>query len=85
MDAYESLKIFTDVVNIVEESYTDDVDTKEIVYSAVKGLLRGLDPHSSFLTPEEYKEMQVDTKGSFGGIGIEIGLRNGMLTIISSD
>ena len=83
VDAYESLKIFTDVVNIVEESYTDDVDTREIVYSAVKGLLRGLDPHSSFLTPEEYKEMQVDTKGSFGGIGIEIGLRNDMLTIIS--
>ncbi len=83
VDAYESLKIFTDVVNIVEESYTDDVETREIVYSAVKGLLRGLDPHSSFLTPEEYKEMQVDTKGSFGGIGIEIGLRNDMLTIIS--
>jgi carboxyl-terminal processing protease len=83
VDAYESLKIFTDVVNIVEESYTDDVETREIVYSAVKGLLRGLDPHSSFLTPEEYKEMQVDTKGSFGGIGIEIGLRNDVLTIIS--
>ncbi|MEE9543776.1 MAG: S41 family peptidase [Thermodesulfobacteriota bacterium] len=83
VDAYESLKIFTDVVNIVEESYTDDVETREIVYSAVKGLLRGLDPHSSFLTPEEYKEMQVDTKGSFGGIGIEIGLRNDILTIIS--
>ncbi len=83
VDAYESLKIFTDVVNIVEESYTDDVDTREIVYSAVKGLLRGLDPHSSFLTPEEYREMQVDTKGSFGGIGIEIGLRNDILTIIS--
>lgn len=83
VDAYESLKIFTDVVNIVEESYTDEVETKEIVYSAVKGLLRGLDPHSSFLTPEEYKEMQVDTKGSFGGIGIEIGMRNDMLSIIS--
>ncbi len=83
VDAYESLKIFTDVVNIVEESYTDEVETKEIVYSAVKGLLRGLDPHSSFLTPEEYKEMQVDTKGSFGGIGIEIGMRNDRLSIIS--
>jgi carboxyl-terminal processing protease len=83
MDDYESLKIFTDVVSIVKDNYTEEVDTREIVYGAVKGMLKGLDPHSSFMTPEEYSEMQVDTKGSFGGIGIEIGTRGGVLTVIS--
>ncbi len=82
-DAYESLRIFTDVVSIVEENYAEEVDIKELVYNAVKGMLRGLDPHSSFLTPEDYSEMQVDTKGAFGGIGIEIGIREGVLTVIA--
>ena len=82
-ESYEDFKIFTDVIGIVESSYADEVDTQELIYGAVKGMLRGLDPHSSFLTPEDYKEMQVDTKGSFGGIGIEIGLRDSVLTVIS--
>ncbi len=82
-ESYEDFKIFTDVIGIVESSYTDEVDTQELIYGAVKGMLRGLDPHSSFLTPADYKEMQVDTKGSFGGIGIEIGLRDDVLTVIS--
>lgn len=83
MTAYESMKIFTDVVGIIQENYTDEVETKDLVYDAVKGMVTSLDPHSSFMTPEEYKEMQVDTKGTFGGIGIEIGVRNGALTVIS--
>ncbi len=82
-NTYESLRIFTDVVSIVEDNYAEEVDTKELVYDAVKGMLRGLDPHSSFLTPEDYSEMQVDTKGAFGGIGIEIGIRDGVLTVIA--
>jgi len=81
---YESIRIFTDVIGIVQDNYTDDVTTKELVYGAVKGMIRGLDPHSSFLTPEDYQEMQIDTKGAFGGVGIEIGLRDGMLTVISA-
>ena len=83
VESYENLKIFTDVIGIVHDSYTEEVETKELVYSAVKGMLLSLDPHSSFLTPDDYKEMQVDTKGTFGGIGIEIGMRDGILTIIS--
>ncbi|MBI5233370.1 MAG: S41 family peptidase [Deltaproteobacteria bacterium] len=82
-DAYESLRLFSDVVSIVHDNYAEEVTTKEIVYGAIKGMLQGLDPHSSFLEPEDYKEMQVDTKGSFGGIGIELGAREGLLTIIS--
>lgn len=81
--AYENIKIFTDAISIVQENYAEEVDPKNLIYGAVKGMLLGLDPHSAFMAPEEYKEMQVETKGSFGGIGIEIGLRDGILTVIA--
>jgi carboxyl-terminal processing protease len=81
--AYENIKIFTDAISIVQENYAEEVDPKNLIYGAVKGMLLGLDPHSAFMSPEEYKEMQVETKGSFGGIGIEIGLRDNILTIIA--
>ncbi|VAV83736.1 Carboxyl-terminal protease [hydrothermal vent metagenome] len=80
---YESLRIFTDVIGIVQDNYTDDTELNELVYSAVKGMLKDLDPHSSFMTPDDYKEMQIDTKGSFGGVGIEIGIRDGILVVVS--
>jgi carboxyl-terminal processing protease len=82
-EEYEKFKIFTDVVGIVKENYTEEVDTEELIYGAVRGMLHGLDPHSSFMTSDEYSEMKVDTKGAFGGIGIEIGIREGVLTVIS--
>lgn len=81
--AYENIKIFTDAISIVQENYAEEVDPKNLIYGAVKGMLLGLDPHSAFMAPEEYKEMQVETKGSFGGIGIEIGLRDNILTVIA--
>ncbi len=80
---YESLKIFTDVLGIVQEDYTEPVDTKKIVYDAIKGMVRGLDPHSSFMTPDEYNEMQIDTKGTFGGLGIEISVKDNILTVVA--
>lgn len=80
---YESLKIFADVLSIVQSEYTEEVESKELIYNAIKGMVRDLDPHSNFLTPEEYKEMQVDTKGVFGGIGIEIAIRDNILTVVS--
>lgn len=80
---YESLKIFTDVIGIVHENYAEPVEVKDLMYNAIKGMVKGLDPHSSFMTPEEYAEMQIDTKGSFGGIGIEIGIRDNVLTVVS--
>ena len=82
-ETYESLKIFSDVLSIVEKDYTDELDTKDLVYDAIKGMVRNLDPHSSFLVPDEYKEMQIDTRGEFGGIGIEISIRDDVLTVIA--
>jgi carboxyl-terminal processing protease len=80
---YEQLRLFTEVLSIVQNQYVDEVPPKDIIYSAIKGTLRGLDPHSSFLDPDSYKDMQVETSGSFGGLGIEITLKDDILTIVS--
>ncbi len=82
-DRYEKLKVFTEVLSVVERSYVEETSTKDLIYSAIRGLMASLDPHSGFLTAEDYKEMQVDTKGEFGGLGIQISIRDGVLTIIS--
>jgi carboxyl-terminal processing protease len=80
---YENLKLFTEVLSIIQSQYVDEVPSKDLVYGAIKGTLRGLDPHSSFLDPEMYKEMQVETSGSFGGLGIEITLKDDILTVVA--
>src|SRR5687767_3087283 len=80
---YEQLRLFTEVLSIVQNQYVDEVPPKELIYSAIKGTLRGLDPHSSFLDPEMYREMQVETSGSFGGLGIEITLKDDVLTVVA--
>ena len=81
--AYQELQIFTDVLTIVKRSYVEEVPIKDLVYGAIDGMLASLDPHSGFMSPEIYKEMKVDTRGEFGGLGIEISLRDGLLTIVS--
>lgn len=80
---YESIELFTDVLKIVQKNYVEEVDTKKLVYGAINGMLSSLDPHSSFLPPDMYKEMKIETKGSFGGLGIEITVKDGYLTVIS--
>jgi len=80
---YESIELFTDVLSIVKKSYVEEVDTKKLIYGAINGMLSSLDPHSSFMPPETYKEMKIETKGSFGGLGIEISIKDGLLTVIS--
>jgi carboxyl-terminal processing protease len=80
---YESIELFTDVMSIVKKSYVEEVDTKKLIYGAINGMLSSLDPHSSFMSPESYKEMKIDTKGAFGGLGIEISIKDGVLTVIS--
>jgi carboxyl-terminal processing protease len=80
---YEQLKLFTEVLSIVQNQYVDEVPPRDLIYGAIKGTLRGLDPHSSFLDPESYREMQVETSGSFGGLGIEITLRDDILTVVA--
>jgi carboxyl-terminal processing protease len=80
---YESIELFTDVMAIIKKSYVEEVDTKKLVYGAINGMLSSLDPHSSFMPPDTYKEMKIDTKGAFGGLGIEISIKEGVLTVIS--
>ena len=80
---YQELQLFTDVLTIVKRSYVEEVSIKDLVYGAIEGMLASLDPHSGFMPPEIYKEMKVDTRGQFGGLGIEISLRNSVLTIIA--
>jgi carboxyl-terminal processing protease len=82
-DAYEELKIFTESLSIVRKNYVEEIKSKDLIYGAIKGMLNSLDPHSAFMTPEQYKEMQIDTKGEFGGVGIQIGVKEGMLTVIA--
>jgi carboxyl-terminal processing protease len=82
-DAFPQLKLFSDVLNLVQDHYVEPVDTHKLIYGAISGMLRDLDPHSSFMRPDEYKELQVETKGKFGGIGIEISMRDGVLTVIA--
>ncbi|HAM49831.1 MAG TPA: peptidase S41 [Nitrospiraceae bacterium] len=83
VEGYENLKIFTEVLSIVKKNYVEDVKTKDLIYAAIKGMLNSLDPHSGFMPPDAYKEMQVETKGEFGGIGIQIGIKDNLLTVIA--
>ena len=80
---YESLEAFTNILSIVKKNYVEDVDTKNLVSGAINGMLSSLDPHSAYLTPELYKELQMDTQGRFGGLGIEITVKGGVLTVVS--
>jgi carboxyl-terminal processing protease len=80
---YESLETFTSILSIVKKNYVDEVNSKDLVTGAINGMLGSLDPHSAFLTPDLYKDLQMDTQGRFGGLGIEITVRNGVLTVVS--
>ncbi len=83
-EMYEYLKTFSDVIDLIKKNYVDVTQDRELVYAAIKGVLESLDPHSSFLTPDMYKEMQTETKGEFGGIGIEITIKDGFPTVITA-
>ncbi len=82
-EPFEDLKIFTEVLTAVQKNYVEPVNAKELVQGAIRGMLNTLDPHSAFMPPEVYKEVQVDTKGEFGGLGIQIGLKDGKLAVIA--
>ncbi len=80
---YRSLKTFNEILDIVEKNYVEPVETKTLLQGAVNGMMRSLDPHSSYMTADMYKELEVETKGRFGGIGIEITIRKDVLTVVS--
>ncbi|HEY2773445.1 MAG TPA: S41 family peptidase [Candidatus Binatia bacterium] len=82
-DTYEELETFASILAIVQRHYVDEVSTHDLVEGAVKGMVASLDPHSSYLTPEGYKELQIETHGEFGGLGIELTVRDNLLTIVT--
>ena len=80
---YEDLKVFTDVLGLIQKDYVEETKSKDLIYGAIKGMLETLDPHSAFMPPNMYKEMQEETKGRFEGLGIEITVKDGILTVVS--
>jgi carboxyl-terminal processing protease len=82
-ETYEGLKIFSDVIELIEKEYVDEVETKELIQNAIQGMVQSLDPHSSLLPPEAFEDLQIDTKGKFTGIGIHITMQDGFVTVIS--
>jgi carboxyl-terminal processing protease len=80
---YKQLEIFSNVLSILQENYVEEIDTTEVLNGAIRGLLFSLDPHSSYLPPESFKDLQEETRGSFSGIGIEVTIKNGLLTVVS--
>lgn len=80
---YSQLEIFSNVLSILQENYVEEIDTQKAIDGAIQGLLLTLDPHSSYLKPEELKDLQEETSGSFSGIGIEITIKDGILTVVS--
>ncbi len=82
-EPYEELRTFSEVLTKVQKHYVEPVKVKELVQGAIRGMLSTLDPHSAYMTPEMYKEIQVETKGEFGGVGIQIGMKDNRLTVIA--
>jgi carboxyl-terminal processing protease len=82
-ETYEGLKIFADVIQLIQNEYVDDVESKELIQNAIQGMVQSLDPHSSLLPPEAFEDLQIDTKGKFTGIGIHITMKDGFVTVIS--
>lgn len=82
-EAYRSIELFTEVLREVEKSYVEPQDSQKLISGAIKGMVQSLDPHSSFMSKEEYSELMMETKGSFTGIGIEITVKDNVLTVVS--
>ncbi len=82
-DTYEELKTFTQALELVQRNYVEKPDTKELVQGSIRGMISSLDPHSSYMTERQFKEMNMDIKGEFTGVGIQIGVKNQLLTIIA--
>ncbi len=82
-ETYEKLKIFTEVIYLIQTNYVKEVDIQDVIYGGIHGMLKTLDPHSSFMPPDVYQEMQLETRGNFGGLGIQIAIRDDQLTVIA--
>lgn len=82
-ERYSELQTFSKILSLIQQYYVEEVDTKKLITGAIKGMLRELDPHTSYMPPEVFKDFESETSGEFGGLGIEISIQNGVLTIIS--
>jgi len=82
-ETYKGLKLFSDVIDLVEKKYVDPVDTRQLIYNAIQGMVQSLDPHCSLLPPEAFEELRIDTQGEYGGIGIVITMQEGVLIVVS--
>tara|TARA_B100000287_G_scaffold172260_1_gene162395 strand:- start:488 stop:1810 length:1323 start_codon:yes stop_codon:yes gene_type:complete len=80
---YEQLNVFGEAFDKINEMYVEEVDVERLIQSAINGMLNSLDPHSGFLPPRSYEDMQIDTKGSFGGLGIEVTQEEGFVKVVS--
>ncbi len=79
----EELRAFTEVFGRIKSDYVEPVSDKKLITEAINGMLTGLDPHSAYLDAEAFKELQVGTQGEFGGLGIEVGMEDGFVKVIS--
>lgn len=82
-DIYKNIEVFTEVLRQIEKNYVEPQDSQKMIYGAIKGMVQSLDPHSSFMTKEEHQDLLIETKGSFSGVGIEISVRDNVLTVVS--
>jgi carboxyl-terminal processing protease len=82
-EGYEALHVFTKILHLAEDNYVERIDEKETIHGAIRGMLRSLDPHSVYMTPEIYRELRVDTSGRFDGVGLEVTVRDGWITVIA--
>ena len=82
-ELYNKIDLFGEVFEKIKKDYVDDVNQSDMMDSAINGVLQSLDPYSAYMSPELFKEMQTDTKGEFGGLGIEIGMESGVVKVIA--
>jgi carboxyl-terminal processing protease len=82
-DTYEELKVLSDVIDLIEREYVDEVNAKELIQNAIQGMVQSLDPHSALLPPDAFEDLQIDTQGKFTGIGIHITMQDGFVTVIT--
>lgn len=82
-DLYRQVELFADSLAIIQNEYVEDMKPKDLIYGALKGMLSALDPHSQFMDPDTYNELKVGTEGRFGGLGIEITIKDGLLTVVT--
>jgi carboxyl-terminal processing protease len=80
---YKNLKTFNEVLDMVQKNYVEEVDSRKLLEGAINGMMKSLDPHSTYMTAEMYKDLEAETRGSFGGIGIEITIKKDVLTVVS--